>query len=74
LGYDGIAAVGALVGAGQRVTPQTLTQERGFAGASGAFRFLSNGSNQRALFIATIENQALRIIDQAPARFGPAGS
>ncbi|PWR01338.1 penicillin-binding protein activator [Meridianimarinicoccus roseus] len=73
LGYDGIAAVGALVGSGQRVTPQTLTQGRGFAGASGAFRFLQNGSNQRALSVATVQDKALRIVDPAPSNFASAG-
>ncbi|QIE41422.1 penicillin-binding protein activator [Meridianimarinicoccus aquatilis] len=74
LGYDAIAAIGALVGSGQKITPANLTQGRGFAGASGAFRFLANGSNQRALSIGTIENKSLRIIDAAPSSFGSAGS
>ena len=73
LGFDAIAAIGALAGAGQPITPQTLTQSRGFAGASGAFRFLPNGSNQRALSIATIRDKARRIIDAAPGGFGLAG-
>jgi ABC-type branched-subunit amino acid transport system substrate-binding protein len=73
LGYDAVAAVGALAGAGQRISADTLVQSRGFAGASGAFRFLQNGGNQRALSIATIENQIVRIIEQAPTSFGGAG-
>lgn len=73
LGYDAVAAVGALAGAGQRISSDTLVQSRGFAGASGAFRLLQNGSNQRALSIATIENQIVRIIEQAPTSFGGAG-
>ncbi|MGS4945010.1 penicillin-binding protein activator [Meridianimarinicoccus sp. RP-17] len=73
LGYDAVAAVGALAGAGRRITAETLVQSRGFAGASGAFRLLQDGGNQRALSIATIENQIVRIIEQAPASFGGAG-
>jgi len=73
LGYDAVAAVGALARAGQAITPQTLVQSRGFAGASGAFRLLQDGSNQRALSIATIENRIVRIIEQAPGSFGGAG-
>lgn len=73
LGYDGIAAIGALAKAGQPMTPKALTQSRGFAGATGAFRFLQNGSNQRALSIATIENRSVRVIDPAPKSFGFAG-
>ena len=74
LGYDGVAAVGALIKTGSGLSPQALTQARGFAGASGAFRFLQNGSNQRALSVATIENNAVRVLDPAPTGFGQAGS
>lgn len=73
LGYDGIAAIGALAKAGQGISQSSLTQTNGFAGASGAFRFLSNGSNQRALAVATIQNQTVRILDSAPTRFSSAG-
>ena len=73
LGYDGIAAIGALAKSGQPLTPKAFTQSRGFAGASGVFRFLQNGSNQRALSVAVIENKAVRIIDPAPKSFGLAG-
>jgi len=73
LGYDGIAAVGALAQAGRAQTPGNFTQSRGFAGASGAFRFLQDGSNQRALSVASIQNQQVRVLDSAPTRFGGAG-
>lgn len=73
LGYDGIAAIGALAKAGKGISQSSLTQNNGFAGASGAFRFLSNGSNQRALAVATIQNQTVRILDSAPTRFSSAG-
>ncbi|MEV8465785.1 penicillin-binding protein activator [Fluviibacterium sp. DFM31] len=73
LGYDGIAAVGALAGSGNGLSPASFTQSRGFAGASGVFRFLQNGSNQRALSVATIQNKAVRILDPAPKSFGVAG-
>ncbi|MCA8879906.1 MAG: penicillin-binding protein activator [Rhodobacteraceae bacterium] len=73
LGYDGIAAIGALVKGGQSLSPKSFTQARGFAGASGAFRFLPNGNNERALSIATIENRAVKILEPAPTSFGVAG-
>lgn len=73
LGYDAVAAIGALVGAGQPVTPDTLVQSRGFAGASGAFRLLQNGGNQRALSVATIRDQIVRVLEAAPSSFGGAG-
>lgn len=74
LGYDGIAAVGALVDSGAGLSPQAFTQARGFAGASGVFRFLPSGGNQRALSIATIKDNAVRVLDPAPTSFGVAGS
>lgn len=73
LGYDAVAAVGALASAGSRITPDTLVQARGFAGASGAFRLLQNGGNQRALAIATVENRIVRVLEAAPTSFGRAG-
>lgn len=73
LGYDGIAVVGALQQAGRPLTPSNIRQSRGFAGASGAFRFLDTNATQRALSIATVENQTVRILDSAPSRFGIAG-
>lgn len=73
LGYDAVAAIGALAGAGQRVTTETLVQGRGFAGASGAFRLLQNGGNQRALSVATIRDQIVRVLEPAPSSFGGAG-
>ncbi len=73
LGYDAVAAIGALVGAGQRVNTDTLTQARGFAGASGAFRLLQDGGNQRALSIATIRDRIVQVLEAAPNSFGGAG-
>ena len=73
LGYDGVAAVGALAKAGKRPTAANLTQSSGFAGASGAFRILPNGSSERALAVDTVENQSVRVIDAAPRRFSSAG-
>lgn len=73
LGYDAVAAVGALAREGKRITPDTLVQARGFAGASGAFRLLQNGGNQRALAVATIENRIVRVLESAPTSFGRAG-
>lgn len=73
LGYDAVAAIGALVGAGQRVNTDTLVQARGFAGASGAFRLLQDGGNQRALSVATIRDRIVRVLEPAPASFGGAG-
>ncbi len=74
LGYDGIAVVGALQQAGQPLTAANLRQSRGFAGASGAFRFLSTNATQRALSVATVRDNSVRVLDAAPSSFAGAGS
>ncbi|MEM1362561.1 MAG: penicillin-binding protein activator [Pseudomonadota bacterium] len=75
LAYDGIAAVGALVKTrgNDALTKSALTQGNGFAGATGVFRFRNDGTNQRGLAVATIENNQVRVIDPAPRRLGSAG-
>jgi ABC-type branched-subunit amino acid transport system substrate-binding protein len=74
LGYDGIAAIGALARQGRDLTPRALTQGAGFAGVSGIFRFLPDGTNQRGLAIAEIRNNQVVVIDPAPRSFSGAGS
>ncbi|MFZ5962298.1 penicillin-binding protein activator [Thalassococcus sp. BH17M4-6] len=75
LGYDGIAAIGALVGQGRRdaLTGRALTQSAGFQGTGGVFRLLSDGTNERGLAIATVRNNQVVIIDPAPRSFSGAG-
>ncbi|MBK1636217.1 penicillin-binding protein activator [Rhodovulum adriaticum] len=75
LAYDGIAAIGALVqqGKSDALTVAALTQGAGFAGVGGTFRLLTDGTNERALAVAQIENNQVRVIDPAPRRFGGPG-
>ncbi|ASM70891.1 MULTISPECIES: penicillin-binding protein activator [Roseobacteraceae] len=75
LGFDGIAAVGALVAKGRSnaLTGAALTQGAGFQGASGIFRLRADGTNDRGLAIATIRNNQVVVIDAAPQSFGGAG-
>ena len=75
LGYDGVAAIAALVRAGKRnaLTTAGLTQNSGFAGVSGAFRLRRDGTNERALAVATIRNNQLLVLDPAPRGFGGFG-
>jgi ABC-type branched-subunit amino acid transport system substrate-binding protein len=75
LAFDGIAAVGALVGQGnsEALTRGALTQGAGFRGAGGVFRLLPDGTNQRGLAIATITDQQVRILSGAPQGFSGAG-
>ena len=75
LAYDGIAAIGALVKAGQGdLSAGALTQPSGFVGVNGIFRLMPDGSDQRGLAIAQIANNQVNVIDPAPRSFGGPGS
>lgn len=75
LAYDGIAAIGALVKAGQAdaLTGAALTQSQGFVGVNGIFRLRPDGTTERGLAIAQIQNQQVVVIDPAPRSFSGAG-
>lgn len=75
LAFDGIAAIGALVAAGQAdaLTSEALTQGAGFQGVNGIFRLRSDGTNDRGLAVATIQNRQVVVIDPAPRSFAGAG-
>ena len=75
LAYDAVAAIGALVSQGQAdaLTRQALTQPAGFAGVNGVFRLLPDGTNERGLAVAQIQNNRVIVIDPAPRSFAGAG-
>ena len=75
LSYDGIAAIGALVGKGKKdaLTRSALTQGSGFVGVSGIFRLRPDGTNQRGLAVGQIQNNQVAVIDPAPKSFGGFG-
>ena len=75
LAYDGIAAVGALIaqGSASALGADAITQGAGFAGVNGPFRFFRNGTNERGLAVAQIQNNQVIVIDPAPRSFGGAG-
>ena len=76
LAYDGIAAIGALVAAGGddvALSRAALTTPQGFRRTSGVFRLRPNGRNERGLAVATIEQNQVVILEQAPRSFGAAG-
>lgn len=75
LAYDGIAAIGALVGAGKSnaLTGAALTQSAGFQGVNGIFRLRPDGTNERGMAVATIQNKQVVVIDPAPQSFSGAG-
>ncbi len=75
LSYDGIAAIGALVQSGQSdaLTAGALTQGAGFQGVNGIFRLLGDGTNERGLAVAQIQNKRVVVIDPAPRSFAGTG-
>mmetsp|Transcript_23333 Transcript_23333/g.40580 ORF Transcript_23333/g.40580 Transcript_23333/m.40580 type:complete len:395 (+) Transcript_23333:1604-2788(+) len=75
LAFDGIAAVGALVSRGNpnALSGVALTQAAGFQGASGVFRLLSDGTNERGLAVATVRDKQVVVISPAPRGFGGTG-
>jgi len=76
IAYDGIAAVGSLVATGDSgaLTTSSLTRRSGFAGATGIFRLNADGTNDRALAVARIQNNQVVVVDPAPRSFGVGGS
>lgn len=73
LAYDGVAAVGALASKNLKASAGNLTQNSGFAGVNGVFRFKSDGTIQRALAIAQVTNSRVQIVDPAPKSFSRGG-
>lgn len=75
LGFDGIAAIGALVAAGNRdaLSKTALTQNSGFQGTNGIFRLRADGTNERGLAVAQVRDNQVVIIDPAPRNFAGAG-
>lgn len=75
LAFDGIAAIGALASQGRSnaLTGAALTQGAGFQGANGVFRLRGDGTNQRGLAVATVQNNQVVVISPAPNGFGGAG-
>lgn len=76
LGYDAVAAVGALIASDTDapLSAAALTQGAGFAGAGGVFRLRADGTNERGLAVAQVQGQRVVVIDPAPRSFGGPGS
>lgn len=76
LAHDGIAAIGSLVASGDpaALTTDSLTRRSGFVGATGIFRLNPDGTNDRALAVARIQDNQVVVVDPAPNRFGLGGS
>ena len=76
LGYDAIAAVGAMArrGGSTPFSRENLTRPAGFIGVNGIFRFRQNGTNERALAVAEIRNRRVNVLSPAPRSFAREGS
>ncbi|QBX99620.1 penicillin-binding protein activator [Rhodophyticola sp. CCM32] len=73
IGYDAMRAVAETAASQGRLGAADLTASSGFNGANGVFRLRSDGTNQRAMAIAQVQNNQVTVIDPAPRRLGPAG-
>ena len=75
LAFDGVAAIGALAqeGFSDILTREALTQPSGFQGVDGIFRLKDDGTNERGLAIATVQDKQVLIIDPAPRSFAITG-
>ena len=57
-----------------RLSVASLTQGQGFQGTAGIFRLYRDGTNERGLAVATVQNGQVVILDPAPASFSGGGS
>jgi len=75
LGFDAVAAVGALLtsGGSDALSAARITQGNGFSGAAGVFRFRPDGSNERGLAIAENRDGESVVISPAPRSFDGGG-
>ncbi len=76
LSYDAVSLAAGLTArfGDQRFAAATLTNPSGYIGLDGAFRFLSNGLNQRSLAIYQINNGKAVLVDRAPRTFARSGT
>ena len=71
LSYDAVSLAAALArtqGA-SRYSDQVLTNNSGFNGADGVFRFRGDGQNERGLAVLQIGNGTVSTISPAPRNF-----
>ncbi|MBC6443542.1 MAG: penicillin-binding protein activator [Rhodobacteraceae bacterium] len=73
--YDAVRVIGALLGSGSSdaLTRSKLTRRAGFSGSNGVFRLQPDGTNQRALAVATFRDGQIVVLDPAPRGFGGTG-
>jgi branched-chain amino acid transport system substrate-binding protein len=76
LSYDAVSLVAALVKTQgpARFSPETLTNQSGFAGIDGVFRFRPDGTNQRGLAVMRVTSSGGQVISAAPKAFSAGGT
>jgi ABC-type branched-subunit amino acid transport system substrate-binding protein len=76
LAYDAVALVAALTKTQgfARFSEQVLTNQSGFTGIDGLFRFRPDGTNQRGLAVLRTTPTGGQIISPAPRSFGGSGT
>ncbi len=72
LAYDAVALVAALARTqgGQRFSADVLTNQSGFAGIDGLFRFRSDGGNDRGLAVMKVASGGGQPVAGSPKSFG----
>jgi branched-chain amino acid transport system substrate-binding protein len=76
LAYDAVSLVAALVKTQgpARFAEATLTNQSGFAGIDGVFRFRPDGTNQRGLAVMRVTTSGGQVVSPAPKAFGAGGT
>ena len=76
LAYDAVSLAAGLTArfGDSRFAQATLTNPSGYIGLDGAFRFLSNGLNQRSLAVYQINNGKAVLVSPAPRTFTRSGT
>jgi ABC-type branched-subunit amino acid transport system substrate-binding protein len=76
LAYDAVSLVAALVKTQgpARFAEATLTNQSGFAGIDGVFRFRPDGTNQRGLAVMRVTSSGGQVVSPAPKAFGAGGT
>ena len=71
LAYDAVSLVAALVKTQgpARFSEEVLTNQSGFAGIDGVFRFRPDGTNQRGLAVMRVTTSGPQVISPAPKAF-----
>ena len=69
LAYDGIIAISQLLAKGGPLDAATIANAEGFFGSDGRFRFKEDGTIERGLAVAQVQEFQKFIIDPAPRSF-----